>query len=104
MLAVGVALDSYTRNPLLRHTLRLMRTPAQAAGLSALQTFLERGFDTFRAMKGADTFLQNDRAARAGFVFCAVRRPGRPGAAPVALRTARPRTSTEAGTGPAPPP
>jgi hypothetical protein len=58
MLAVGQSLDAYTRNPLLRHTLRLMRGPAQAAGLAALQTFLERGFDTFRAMKGAEEFLR----------------------------------------------
>jgi hypothetical protein len=57
MLAVGGALDRYTRNPLLRHSLRLMRAPAQAAGLGALQTFLERGFDTFRAMGGAQPFL-----------------------------------------------
>lgn len=58
MLAVGEALDGYTRNLLLRQSLRLMRAPAQAAGLSALQAFLERGFDTFRAMKGAGDFLR----------------------------------------------
>lgn len=57
MLAVGSALDRYTRNPLLRHSLRLMRGPAQAAGLGVLQAFLESGFDTFRAMKGAQFFL-----------------------------------------------
>jgi hypothetical protein len=53
MLAVGTALDRYTRNPLLRHSLRLMRGPAQAAGLGVLQAFLERGFDTFGEMRGA---------------------------------------------------
>lgn len=58
MLSVGEALDGYTRNLLLRQSLRLMRAPAQAAGLSALQAFLERGFDTFRAMKGAADFLR----------------------------------------------
>jgi hypothetical protein len=57
MLQVGGALDRYTRNPLLRHSLRLMRTPAQAAGLGALQGFLENGFDTFREMRGAREFL-----------------------------------------------
>ena len=57
MLAVGSALDRYTRNPLLRHSLRLMRGPAQAAGLGVLQAFLESGFDTFREMKGATSFL-----------------------------------------------
>ncbi len=57
MVAVGEALDRYTHKPLLRHTLRLLRGPAQAAGLGALQEFLERGFDTFRAMRGAGHFL-----------------------------------------------
>jgi hypothetical protein len=54
---VGMALDAYTRNPLLRHSLRLMRGPARAAGLSELQKFLELGFDTFREMRGAKPFL-----------------------------------------------
>jgi hypothetical protein len=57
MLDVGRALDRYTRNPLLRNSLRLMRVPAKAAGLGSLQRFLETGFDTFRAMRGADEFL-----------------------------------------------
>jgi hypothetical protein len=57
MLDVGRALDVYTHRPLLRHSLRAMRIPARAAGLSALQSFLEGGFDTFRAMRGADEFL-----------------------------------------------
>lgn len=66
MLAVGTALDRYTRSALLRHTLRLMRGPAQAAGLGALQGFLESGFDTFKGMGGATDFLdtieQRERA------------------------------------------
>ena len=57
MLDVGGALDGYTRNPLMRHTLRLMRRPARAADLGALQAFLEAGFDAFRAMGGAREFL-----------------------------------------------
>lgn len=57
MLDVGRALDRYTRSALLRHSLRLMRGPAHAAGLGALQGFLERGFDTFREMRGAEDFL-----------------------------------------------
>ena len=56
-LDVGFALDRLTRNPLLRHTLRMMRGPARASGLSELQRFLETGFDTFMAMKGAQVFL-----------------------------------------------
>jgi hypothetical protein len=57
MRRVADALDAYTRNPLLRHSLRLMRGPARLAGLAELQTFLENGFDTFRAMHGAKEFL-----------------------------------------------
>jgi hypothetical protein len=56
-LDVGHDLDELTRKPLLRHSLRMMRGPARAAGLSALQSFLENGFDTFRAMRGAQEFL-----------------------------------------------
>lgn len=57
MHRVGLDLDAYTRNPLLRHTLRMMRGPARLAGLDALQRFLESGFDTFRSMHGAQSFL-----------------------------------------------
>jgi hypothetical protein len=57
MRRVGDALDGYTRNPLLRHSLRLMRGPARIAGLPELQAFLEAGFDTFREMRGAKEFL-----------------------------------------------
>ena len=56
-MAVGESLDHLTRKPLLRQTLRLMRGPAQMAGLGTLQQFLETGFDTFRAMRGAGEFL-----------------------------------------------
>jgi hypothetical protein len=41
----------------LRHTLKMMRGPARSAGLAELQSFLERGFDTFKAMSGAREFL-----------------------------------------------
>jgi hypothetical protein len=57
MVSVGTALDRFTRNLLLRNSLRLMRAPAAAAGLGALQRFLETGFETFRAMRGAQDFL-----------------------------------------------
>jgi hypothetical protein len=56
-LEVGESLDRLTRNPLLRHTLKMMRGPARSAGLAELQGFLERGFDTFKAMSGAREFL-----------------------------------------------
>ena len=67
--AIGSALDRYTRSRLMRSTLRLMRGPAQAAGLAELQQFLESGFDAFGAMRGADAFLgtvaQRERALAA---------------------------------------
>ena len=71
-MAVGESLDKLTRKPLLRQTLKLMRGPAQMAGLGALQAFLESGFDTFRAMRGAADFLstvrqREDTLARALF-------------------------------------
>lgn len=56
-LEVGQALDALTRKPMLRQALRMMRGPAQAAGLASLQQFLECGFDTFKAMRGAADFL-----------------------------------------------
>jgi hypothetical protein len=56
-LAIGKALDGYTRSRLMRTTLRMMRGPAQAAGLQDLQRFLESGFDAFGAMRGAEHFL-----------------------------------------------
>jgi hypothetical protein len=69
IVAIGSALDRYTRKAMLRHSLRVMRRPAHAAGLGSLQTFLERGFDTFRAMGGANDFLalisQRERALAA---------------------------------------
>lgn len=57
VLSLGQQLDHYTRRPLLRQSLKLMRGPARTAGLGALQQFLERGFDTFGAMRGAQDFL-----------------------------------------------
>jgi hypothetical protein len=58
MLQVGSALHRYTRNPMLRGSLRLMRTPARLAGLAVLQQFLEGGFDTFKDLPDPPGFLQ----------------------------------------------
>jgi hypothetical protein len=54
---VGRRLDALVRWPLVFRTLKLMRTPARMAGLNDLQDFLERGFQAFDAMGGADEFL-----------------------------------------------
>ena len=57
MVEIGADLDRFTRKPLLRQSLRLMRGPAAAAGLNDLQAFLESGFDSFLHMRGAGEFL-----------------------------------------------
>ena len=65
---VGKALDRAVGKPLIRSALALMHAPARAAGLAELQTFLERGFDAFRRMKGADAFLATIRDRESGIV------------------------------------
>ena len=57
VLGVGKSLDRHTRSLVLRTSLKAMRGPARAAGLGALQAFLEAGFDAFGAMRGAREFL-----------------------------------------------
>ena len=73
-LNVASRLDRFTRKPLLRNSLRLMRGPARAAGMAELQHFLEAGFDTFRAMRGAEEFIsivQSREQALASTLFAA---------------------------------
>jgi hypothetical protein len=59
---LGHELARLTRAPGLRTMLRMMRGPATAAGLAALQSFLESGFDTFAGMArqrgAAESFLR----------------------------------------------
>ena len=50
VLGIGDELERLTRTTGLRSLLRLMRGPSRAAGLEALQAFLEKGFDTFAAL------------------------------------------------------
>lgn len=61
VLAMGTDLARLTRTPGLRMMLRMMRGPANAAGMGALQKFLEAGFDTFgqlsRQRGGVEQFL-----------------------------------------------
>lgn len=54
---VGRRLDRLVEKPMVFRTLKLMRAPARLAGLSDLQGFLERGFEAFHAMGGAEEFL-----------------------------------------------
>ncbi|HVE49660.1 MAG TPA: hypothetical protein VNG69_08595 [Casimicrobiaceae bacterium] len=57
IVEVGRSLDSFVRKPLLRGALTMMRKPARLAGFSTLHDFLERGFNAFRRMHGAEAFL-----------------------------------------------
>jgi hypothetical protein len=60
VLGIGRQMARLTRTAGLRMMLKMMRGPAAAAGLGALQRFLECGFDTFAAMArrgGAEDFL-----------------------------------------------
>jgi hypothetical protein len=59
MFNVGTALSVFTRKPSLRRTLKFMRLPAAAAGLSSLQGFLEQGFDAFANLQDAAAFLRD---------------------------------------------
>lgn len=72
VLRLGADLGRLTRTPGLRTLLRMMRKPAQAAGLGALQIFLETGFDTFAALArqrgSVDTFMDEIRRRESTFL------------------------------------
>ena len=57
ILGLGRGLDHIVRKRMVRELLALCHWPAKLAGLGALQSFLERGFDAFTALKGANPFL-----------------------------------------------
>lgn len=54
---MGLEMQRLTSMKSLRFGLRMMRGPAQAAGLDALQHFLESGFDAFASLGDARAFL-----------------------------------------------
>jgi len=54
---LGHALDRLTRRAFAGTALRMMRKPAELAGLAELQAFLQSGYDAFRKMGRADAFL-----------------------------------------------
>lgn len=58
VMQIGQSLDQLTRLPMLAASLKLMKKPAELAGLSELHGFLQRGFMAFAHMKGAEDFLQ----------------------------------------------
>jgi hypothetical protein len=57
VLHMGQELQRLTRMKSLLFALKLMRGPAQTAGLASLQQFLERGFSAFATMGDARHFL-----------------------------------------------
>lgn len=72
VLGVGQELDRLTRTRGLRMMLKMMRTPANLAGMGSLQRFLESGFDTFADMAckgdGARHFLATVREREAALI------------------------------------
>lgn len=72
VVTMGQTLTELTRKPGLRLLLRAMREPAQLAGLSQLQRFLETGFDTFaqlaRDRPAVQRFLQTVAAREASWL------------------------------------
>lgn len=59
---VGRVLDSVVDNPLIYAAIKVAHRPAHKMGFGELQDFVERGFDAFRRMKGADEFLETVRS------------------------------------------
>jgi len=57
LVGIGHEIDRLVRSRLIVGLLHLAHGPAHAAGLGRLHKFLQRGFDSFGTMKGADEFL-----------------------------------------------
>jgi len=88
-LDIAGRIDRFTQRPLLRNSIRLMRGPAMAVGLSELHDLLERSFDTFCALQGADAFIGlvacRERALAAALFATHPRKRNDPGATAPAL-------------------
>jgi len=73
VLGIGQQMARLTRTAGLRMMLKMMRGPAAAAGLGALQRFLECGFDTFAAMarrpQAAEEFLETIRVRESALML-----------------------------------
>jgi hypothetical protein len=72
VLEIGRALGRYTRKPGLRLMLKMMRHPAELAGMGSLQRFLESGFDHFAGMArqpaAVDAFLDTIRTRETAWI------------------------------------
>ncbi len=55
---IGRQLDKLVSTPFLYRILKGMEAPARIAGLGQMQTFLVRGFEAFKAMRGAEEFVR----------------------------------------------
>lgn len=60
--AAGESLAKIVKVPMIRSLLRSMRLPARMAGVTDLQVFLEKGFDTFIALDDVEQFLDTMEA------------------------------------------
>jgi hypothetical protein len=58
VMSIGRSLDRLTRWPLIAGVLKMMKGPAERAGLSELHRFLHGGYTAFAHMRGAEDFLQ----------------------------------------------
>ncbi|WP_382322989.1 hypothetical protein ACFJGX_01185 [Hydrogenophaga sp. UC242_50] len=65
---MGRELQRLTRMKPLRLALRMMRNPARAAGLDALQHFLEGGFDAFASLGDARNFIDTISARESRWI------------------------------------
>jgi hypothetical protein len=54
---LGDLLVETVRKPMVHRLIRMMRVPAELAGVGLLQAFLQRGLDAFSRMDGAQEFL-----------------------------------------------
>ena len=61
VLSVGADLDRIVRHAWIGSALYLWQAPARAIGFGVLHDFLDRGFDAFRNIADARTFLQTIR-------------------------------------------
>jgi hypothetical protein len=61
VIGVGEQLDRVCRHAWIEVALRVAHRPAHAAGFGVLQDLLERGFEAFRHMKGAEVLLRTIR-------------------------------------------
>ena len=100
----GEALEALARKSLVAGALRVMRGPAQLAGLGELHEFLERGFAAFRRMGPADEFLariaDNERRLMAQWLAPAKQVSDKARLAPADAATSRSRRGRRNATGP----